>query len=186
MGRLLIGKGSRVFNGFTIIGKRNISIGNRFGAGKGLWIEAIDQYNNQRFHQAINIGTNVSIGEYVHIGCVNSISIGDNVLMGSKIYITDHNHGRYSGLDIDAPSLPPSKRVLTEGNAVRICDNVWVGEFVTILPGVTVGAGSIIGSHTTVTHDVPPASIVVGSPAKVIKTYNYVEKTWENINKKDD
>ena len=67
------------------------------------------------------IGDNVSLSEYVHIGCVNRIEIGDNVLMGSKIYITDHNHG------------------------------------------------------------VPPKSIAVGSPARVVKQWNEEKKIWVKV-----
>ena len=48
--------------------------------------------------------------------------------------------------------------------------NVWVGEKVTVLPGVHIGEGSIIGANSVVTHDIPPYSIAVGIPAKVIKT----------------
>lgn len=51
-----------------------------------------------------------------------------------------------------------------------------------IIPGVTVGKGSIVGAHSVVTHDIPPYSIAVGSPAKVIKQYNFSTKIWEAIN----
>lgn len=57
-----------------------------------------------------------------------------------------------------------------EHSPVVIEDNVWIGEFAAILKGVTVGKGSIIGSHCVVTQDVPPYSIVVGNPARVVKT----------------
>lgn len=63
-----------------------------------------------------------------------------------------------------------------------IDDNVWLGELVCIMPGVTVGKGSIVGAHSVVTHDIPPYSIAVGSPAKVIKQYNFSTKIWEAIN----
>ena len=56
--------------------------------------------------------------------------------------------------------------------------NVWIGEFVSILPGVTIGMGSIIGTMSVVTKSIPPYSIAVGSPAKVIKVYDFENKKW--------
>lgn len=169
-------------------GLKYIKLGNNFMAGRGLWLQAYDEYtiNGYRylFHPQIIIGDNVIVNEYVHIGCVNRIKIGNNVLMGSKIYITDHNHGVYRGDYPDSPDVPPVQRPLTEGEAVIIEDNVWLGEFVTVLPGVTIGYGSIIGTHSTVTHDIPPKCIAVGSPARVIKRWNEDTHTWDQVAKK--
>ena len=163
-------------------GTEYMEIGRHFRAGRGLWLEAIDQYGEggtaQHFTPRLVIGDNVSLSEYVHIGCVHHIEIGNDVLMGSKIYITDHNHGVYRGAYPDSPDVPPTQRPLTEGESIIIEDNVWIGEFCTILPGVTIGYGSIIGSHTTVTHDIPPKSIAVGSPAKVIKQWDEEKGAW--------
>ena len=174
-----------IFPATRIGGVKYMNIGCKFGAGKGLWLEAIDSFvtesDLQIFTPQLVIGDNVSIGEYVHIGCVNRVVIGNNVLTGSKVYITDHNHGTYTGNAQSSPDTPPAKRKLTEGKEVVIGDNVWIGEFVTVLPGVHIGAGSIIGSHTTVTHDIPPRCIAVGSPARVIKRWNEEKKSWERV-----
>ena len=58
-------------------------------------------------------------------------------------------------------------------------DNVFVGENVTILKGVTIGMGSIIGANSLVCKDVPPYSIVVGNPAKVIKFFDVKTGIWK-------
>lgn len=157
-----------------------MQIGHNFSAGRGLWLEAVRDYSitGQEFLPRLIIGDRVSVGEYVHIGCNHRIVIGDDVLMGSKIYITDHNHGVYSGENADSPIIPPTDRRLTEGESVEIGARCWIGEFVTILPGVTIGEGSIIGSHSTVTHDIPANSIAVGSPARVIKVWDELSKQW--------
>jgi acetyltransferase-like isoleucine patch superfamily enzyme len=162
-------------------GVENMQIGQHFSAGRGLWMETISSYGEQHFAPRFIIGDNVNLSEYVHIGCVNHIEIGNNVLMGSKIYITDHNHGVYRGDHPDSPNVPPTKRPLTMGESVIIEDNVWIGEFATILPGVTIGYGSIIGSHTTVTHDIPPQSIAVGNPARVVKQWDEEKKIWKKV-----
>ena len=169
-------------------GMQYMHIGKHFTMGRGGWLECITEYENedgkQVFQPNLVIGDNVNIGEFVHIGCNHHIEIGDNVLTGSKIYITDHNHGVYKssgGGTSDSPYTPPGRRQLTEHESVIIGDNVWLGEFVTVLPGVTIGAGSIIGSHATVTHDIPPNSIAVGSPARVIKQWNPQTVSWERV-----
>lgn len=166
-------------------GMQYMHIGKNFTMGRGGWLECITEYENedgkQVFQPNLVIGDNVNIGEFVHIGCDHHIEIGDNVLTGSKIYITDHNHGVYRGDHPDSPDVPPGKRPLTTGESVIIEDNVWIGEFCTILPGVTIGYGSIIGSHTTVTHDIPPKSIAVGSPARVVKQWDEEKKIWKKV-----
>lgn len=171
-----------VYHDARISGAENMQIGQHFSAARGLWMETISSFgegeHEQHFTPRLIIGDNVGLSEYVHIGCVNRIEIGNNVLMGSKIYITDHNHGVYRGAHPDSPDVPPAKRPLTTGESVIIEDNVWIGEFCTVLPGVTIGYGSIIGSHTTVTHDIPPKSIAVGSPARVVKQWDEENQIW--------
>ena len=87
----------------------------------------------------------------------------------------------YRGDNSESPNVPPAERCLTENESVETGDRCWIGEFVTILPGVTIGEGCIIGSHSTVTHDIPANSIAVGSPAKVIKQWNEKNHKWENV-----
>lgn len=162
-----------------IKGKNHIKIGNNFYAGKLLWLEAIKSYEGITYFPKILIKDNVNLQDFVHIGAVNYIEIGNNVLFASRVYVTDHNHGIYRGNSQSNPDQPPLKRNIFNNESVIISDNVWVGENVIILPGVTIGKGSIIGSNSVVTNDVPPNSIVVGVPGKVIKSFNYSTNTWE-------
>ena len=166
-------------------GTQYMKIGAHCGFATHLWLECIDHYGTgeeeQHFHPELIIGDRVSIGEFVHIGCVHHIEIGNDVLMGSKIYITDHNHGVYNGEHPSRPAETPAARRLTDGESIYIGDRVWIGEFVTVLPGVTIGAGTIIGTHSTVTHDVPPNSIAVGSPARVIKQWDDQQHAWVRV-----
>ena len=172
-----------VFPDAHVIGRTYMTIGNNFSAGRGLWLHALSAYSStgQVFEPKLIIGNRVSVSDYVHIGCNNRIIIGDDVLMGSKIYITDHNHGVYRGEYADSPDIPPTNRKLTEGESVEIGDRCWIGEFVTILPGVRIGEGCIIGSHSTVTHDIPANSIAVGSPARVVKVWHNDKRQWVKI-----
>ncbi len=65
---------------------------------------------------------------------------------------------------------------------IVIEDNVWLGEMVFVMLGVTILEVSIIGANSVVTKDILKYSIVVGNPCKVIKKYNMVTKKWEKIN----
>nr|WP_221394289.1 DapH/DapD/GlmU-related protein [Dyadobacter sp. NIV53] len=115
----------------------------------------------------------------LHIGCTHAVTIEDNVLIASKVFITDHNHGVYSGDNQhSSPDEPPKLRIVT-GQPVYIEQNVWIGEMVTILPGVRIGRGSIIGANSVVSKTIPAFSIAVGTPAKVVKQFNFESKKWE-------
>lgn len=163
-------------------GRKYIDFGRGLTTGYGCRIEAFPLNDGEG--KCIVIGENVQINDYVHIGAVGSIKIGNNVLMASKIYITDHNHGSYDELVSDSPYISPINRKPVI-KPVIIGDNVWIGESACIMPGVKIGQGSIIGALSIVTKDIPPFSIAVGNPARVIKKYNFDQNIWVPTNKKD-
>lgn len=164
---------------FDIRNRKNIIIGKNFTSGFGCRIEAFPSTSDTK--NCIVFGNDVQINDYVHIAAAQSIKIGNNVLMASKVFITDISHGSYGSNDIhDSPESCPNKRTLST-NPVEIGDNVWIGEFVSILPGVTIGKGTIIGTMSVVSKSIPANCIAVGSPAKVIKKYDFDSKTWKRI-----
>lgn len=165
----------------VISGLANISIGKNFIAGDYLKLEAVTRFRGQSFTPRIVIKDNVSMNDFIHIGATNYIEIGNNVLMASKIFISDHNHGHYRGEQQALPATPPAERPLTDDQQVIIGDNVWLGEFVSVLPGSVIGAGAIIGSNSVVSGVIPPETIAVGAPAKVVKFFNHDTARWEAI-----
>ena len=171
-------RGLSIHPSANLIGLTHMKIGINFFAGKHLRLEAILEHKGHKYTPQIIIGDNVIVVDFVHIGATNHVEIGDNVLMGSNIYISDHNHGIYSGKNQTSPNIPPVDRHVSSGSKVVIGDNVWIGEFVSILPGVTIGRGSIVGANSVVTKDIPPFSIAVGTPAKVIEAFNFENQIW--------
>ncbi len=147
-----------------INGGKYISIGNGVVLGKNIQLTAWDKYENDYFTPEIKIGNNTSIGDDAHITAINKIIIGNNVLTGKKILITDNAHGKDNKNDIS-----PIKRKLYTKGEVIIEDNVWIGEKVSIMPNVHIGKGAVIGANSVVTKDVKPYAIVGGIPAKEIK-----------------
>lgn len=151
---------------YSILNPQYIQIGSTFSSLERFRIEAIDQYGSQKFVPSIVIGDGVIFNTDIHIGCINKITIGDNCLFGSRILITDHNHGEATK---EFLKQTPINRSLVSKGPVIIEKNVWVGEGVAIMPGVTIGENSIIATNAVVTTDVPPNSVVGGIPAKIIK-----------------
>ncbi|HEY0796718.1 MAG TPA: hypothetical protein VGD64_13165 [Acidisarcina sp.] len=164
-------------SGYFIAGLEHIKMGDNFDAGKGLWLEAVTRHRTQIFTPRIVIGDNVSVSFWCHIAAVNLITIGDNVMMGSKVLIIDHNHGSYGPLVHDNPDTPPSSRTLTSG-PVLIGDNVWIGDGAVITPNSTIGSGSVIGANAVVTGAIPANSIAVGIPARVIRQFDTSLQQW--------
>jgi acetyltransferase-like isoleucine patch superfamily enzyme len=109
----------------------------------------------------ITVGNNSYIGRWSIILAYESVSIGNDCLIAPGCHITDVNHGIASGELIRKQALV--------SKAVRIGNNVWVGAGCSILPGVTIGDGAVVGARSVVTHDVPANSIVAGTPAKIIR-----------------
>lgn len=167
------GPGALVRSPRMIYGGRHIHIGTAFDAFPGLRIEAFDRHLDKHFTPRITIGDRVSINYDCHIGCVDAITIGNDVLLASRVYISDHSHGAPDYHDIDTP--PSARKVFSKGPVV-IEDGAWIGEGACILPGVRIGRHAIVGANAVVTRNVPPYTIVGGVPARALKTLSPSER----------
>jgi len=126
-------------------------------------------------------GKNVQINDYVHIVAMDRVTIGDNVLMASHIFISDNSHGSYKGDENDSnPNIPPIQRNYATA-PISIGANTWIGEGVIIMPGVTIGEGCVVGAHSIVNKSIPDYSIAVGTPAKAVKKYNFETNRWQKV-----
>lgn len=164
-----------------IRGRKQMTFGQNFTTGKYCRFEIINNAGNYLVNKLV-VGDNVQINDSVHIAVAENVTIGNDVLIASKVFISDHNHGNYSSdqLAHDHPlSLPHSRKIVSK--PIHIQNKVWIGEFVAILPGVTIGEGSIIGTMSVVSKNIPPYCIAVGSPAKVVKQYNFRNDLWEKV-----
>lgn len=149
-----------------LYGGKYITFGENFSCDQRLRLDALDEFLGETFNPEIIIGNNVSIQKDCHIGAINKIIIGNNVLVASKVYICDHSHGEATKDDL---LLPPGQRKLYSKGPVVIEDNVWLGEGVVVLAGVTIGENSIIGANSVVTRSIPKNCVVGGNPARVIR-----------------
>jgi acetyltransferase-like isoleucine patch superfamily enzyme len=161
------GKGFHVQSPAYIKGGEYITISEGFFSLERLRLECWDNYGNDKFTPNLIIGTNVIMNYNVHIGCIDKVSIGSNVLFASNIFITDHQHGFIDERDLN---ISPVDRSLSTKGPVIIEDNVWIGENVVIMPNVTIGKGSIIGANSVVTRSFPENSVISGIPARLMRT----------------
>lgn len=149
-----------------LCGEKYIHIGENTDIHEGSTLTAWGSVNESRFFPEISIGNNCNIGAYSHITACNKIVIGDNLLTGLNVTITDNQHGAFTEEQID---MPPIKRPLLSKGPVIIGNNVWIGSNACIMPNVKIGNGVIVGANSVVTKDVPDNCIVAGCPAKIIK-----------------
>ena len=126
-----------------------------------------------KIHKNTAIGNNSGIG----YGCEipNGVVIGNDVMMGPNVIFFTQNH---RSDDVDMPmrmqGMLPVREIIIE-------DNVWIGARVCILGGVTIGTGSIIGACAVVAKSIPPYSVVVGNPAKIVKSRKEVKTDYETL-----
>jgi len=107
----------------------------------------------------VEIGNNSAIGDYVVIWGGGGVMIGNDVLIAAHSVISSESH------DPNADIF----RLSHLNKPIVIEDNVWIGASVMVMPGVTIGSNSVVGAGSVVTKDIPPDSVAVGVPAKVIR-----------------
>jgi acetyltransferase-like isoleucine patch superfamily enzyme len=112
-------------------------------------------------HERLHIGNQVWINERCRIELSETVSIGDNCAIGHDVLIITSTH-RIGRRDRRAGALVVAPVVIGEG--------AWIGARSVVLPGVTIGHGAVVGAGAVVTKDVPPNSVVVGVPARLLRT----------------
>lgn len=148
-----------------LMGLENIYIGNKtvIDSDVQLTTRVTDEYGKPK----LTIGNGCLIRKSSHITAINKIEIGNNLLTGTNVLISDNSHGKFEMSQLDTD---PKLRPLYSKGPVIIGNNVWLGNNVCVLAGVTIGDGVVVGANSVVTHDIPPYSVAAGIPAKVIKT----------------
>jgi acetyltransferase-like isoleucine patch superfamily enzyme len=112
-----------------------------------------------------DFGKNITLGKriFINSGCKfqdqGGVAIGDDCLIGHNTVLATLNH-----------DLDPSRRADMHPAPITIGSNVWIGANVTVLPGVTIGDNAVVAAASVLTKDVPDNAIVVGSPARVVRS----------------
>lgn len=136
-------------------------------------------YSTIEDFSAINNGVgSVIIGERTKIGLSNTIigpvTIGNDIRLAQNVTLSGLNHN-YTDVNIPIHAQGVSTAPIV------IEDETWIGANVVIVAGVTIGKHCIIAAGSVVTKSIPPYSVAVGNPARVLKKYNHETKIWEKI-----
>lgn len=157
------GKRTTIFPGAHIEGAGFIELGNAVSIGRRAILTA---YPMPEKDPVLKVGDRTCIGSGCHITAINHVEIGADAAIGEGVTITDNSHGRVVRSEMDTH---PFRRPLVSKGPVIVGDCVWVGDKATILPGVTIGRGCVIGANAVVTKDVPDYCVVAGNPAVIVK-----------------
>jgi acetyltransferase-like isoleucine patch superfamily enzyme/acyl carrier protein len=166
---LAVGGGFRAFGAHTVVqmpvrlkNAHRIAVGRDGFIGAGSWLQAIEAEGGG---PAIEIGDGASFAGHTVISASASVRIGRNVSLARNVYISDVAHA------YDDPSLPVLEQGTTSAKPIEIGDSCWLGENVTVLPGVRIGEGAVVGANSVVAGDVPPHCLAIGSPARVVRRF---------------
>lgn len=128
---------------------------------RGVMIQPSSYYGGD-YGQGLVMGEHSSIGSYGYVGCSGKITIGKNVMFGPKCSLFAENHN-FSGTESSIKSQGVNQKGIT------VEDDCWIGSNVTILDGVIIGKGSVIGAGTLVTKDVPAGGVVIDKRDKQVR-----------------
>lgn len=162
-------KNTYVDKSVHVLGWNNVEIGQGTAISEGCWLNV----NHKKIKKI-----QISIGNYSYIGKRNFFSSGKEILI--KDYFMSGVNCQFLGSDhvMDNPLKPYVSTGTTSNNKIEIGLNNWFGANVTVVGNVNIGRGSIIGACSLVTKDIPPFSLAVGSPAKVIKRFSFKDMAW--------
>lgn len=168
---VIIGKKFKLVGcGFRFFGGKYIQIAPGGAFGKNCWIQAVSKYKGVNYSPKIIIGRNCCCSDGVHISAANEIRVGDNVLLGSNIYIGDHSHGT-GKLTAAEILIAPAARQLGDIEPIVIGNNVWVCDGVVILGGTQIAAGSVVAANSVVRGRFGKPGLIAVAPAKLIREY---------------
>lgn len=154
--RIVIGAESSIASHALVVNSGGrIELGERFRAGVGSQLLS--------YGGTIRAGRNVVVNNYSIVYGHGGVEIGDDTQIAAHCVLIPANH-RYDRLDV------PISRQGETREGIRIGSNVWVGANVTVLDGVTIGDGCVVGAGSVVTRSVEPLSVVVGNPARLVRT----------------
>lgn len=143
------------------LSSEGLVFGDNVTLSRGVMIRPSSYYGGD-YGAGLIMGSKSSIGPYGYVGCSGKIVIGNNVMFGPKCSLFAENH-----VFSDTKSTIKSQGVRQKG--ITIGDDCWIGSNTTILDGVSLGKGVVIGAGSIVTHDIPDGAIAMGVPARVVK-----------------
>jgi len=161
---------ANVYSSVRVDGKKYISVGKNSIIQRHGWLLAM---KNDEYDPKLIIHQGCAIGDFSHITCVRHVEIYDHVLIANNVYISDNQH---SYLDVVTPIR---YQPVTFRKKVELGSGCWIGENACIM--ASVGKNSVIAANSVVTREIPDYCVAGGTPAKVLKKYNFESGLWESV-----
>ena len=151
------------------IGAEHIEVGYRSIISEGCWFNVSDRSGSE---PRIVIEDHCIISRRVFMNSGKRIAIGPHCLIGNESNFLGADH------DFSDPFRPYLVAPSPSGEEITVEANCWMGSNCIVLKGITIGFGCVIGAGSMVTRTLPPLSVAVGTPCRVIKRYRIAEKKW--------
>jgi acetyltransferase-like isoleucine patch superfamily enzyme len=151
----------------------HVKVGDNVYLAPDVWLNVAP--GSEEPNPKIVLGNGCAIGRRSSISARNFIELEENVLFAPGVFVMDHNH---EFAEVRRPILAQG---VTAGGKITIEKNCWLGYSAVVLCGkgeLRIGQNSVIGAHSVVTQSVPPFSVVVGSPARIVKSYDPDKQLW--------
>lgn len=163
--RAVVKRGHRITMGDNVVVERGVRLwvdteGSYISIGENSYLSSHCVLNT--FDGWIEMGSNCTVNSYAILYGHGGLLIGNDVRIAPQVMIMSTNH------IYEDPQVPIWKQGI-RAKGIKIEDDVWLGAGSIVLDGVTIGKGSVIGAGAVVTKDLPPYSVAVGVPARVIK-----------------
>ena len=167
--RQCVGARSYVDPSVQVAGWRNVQIGADTAISEECWL-------NVNFRDTET--KRIVVGDFCHIGRRNFFSSGPQIVLKDFCFTGIDCQFLGAGHDIRSPLVPYIASGLSNGAPIEIGVNCWLTTAVTVLEGVTIGHGSVIGARSVVQTNIPPFSVAVGNPCRVVKRFDFQNDRW--------
>lgn len=164
-----IGNNSYIDPSTQVVGWKHIRIGENSIISEDTWF-------NVNHREVDNIS--IVIGDYCFVGKRNFFTSGNLIKIGDYCLTGINCSFLGSGHIFDSPFLPYITAGTTDKGVIEIGSNCWLGANVTVLKNIKIGYGSIIGAGSVINRNIPPLSVVVGNPCRVIKRFDMQQQSW--------